>query len=154
MIELGVGLGDICPPISQLVLKNLIKMSLIIKECPEEIVINMAIVLKISKSSWSTAVLPFEAFCILYRGYCNRCQKRLNRADLTKKEFKELRDVFLDSTLHEGDSLYWSKPEEVERFKKFLQEHNKFDVVIDSLNVVYATRHNSGLPKYKVVNII
>jgi hypothetical protein len=43
VIELGVGLGDICPPISQLVLKNLIKMSLIIKECPEEIVINMAI---------------------------------------------------------------------------------------------------------------
>jgi hypothetical protein len=80
--------------------------------------------------------MPFEAFCILYRGYCNRCRKRLNRANLTKKEFKELRDVFLDSTLHEGDSLYWSKPEEVERFKKFLQEHNKFDVVIDSLNVV------------------
>jgi len=51
VIELGVGLGDICPPISQLVLKSLIKMSLIIKECPEEIVINMAIVLKISKSS-------------------------------------------------------------------------------------------------------
>ena len=30
---------DICPPISQIVLKNFIKMSLIIKECPEEILI-------------------------------------------------------------------------------------------------------------------
>jgi hypothetical protein len=27
---------DICPPISQIVLKNFIKISLIIKECPEE----------------------------------------------------------------------------------------------------------------------
>jgi hypothetical protein len=30
---------DICPPISQIVLKNFIKISLIIKECPEEIFI-------------------------------------------------------------------------------------------------------------------
>jgi hypothetical protein len=41
----------ICPPISQIVLKNIIKISLIIKECPEEIFIKLAIVLKISKSS-------------------------------------------------------------------------------------------------------
>jgi hypothetical protein len=42
---------DICPPISQVVLKNFIKMSLIIKECLEEILIKLAIVLKILKSS-------------------------------------------------------------------------------------------------------
>jgi hypothetical protein len=42
---------DISPPISQIVLKNFIKISLIIKECPEEILIKLAIVLKISKSS-------------------------------------------------------------------------------------------------------
>jgi hypothetical protein len=35
---------DICPPISQIVLKNFIKISLIIKECPEEIFIKLAIV--------------------------------------------------------------------------------------------------------------
>ena len=45
---------DICPPISQIVLKNFLKYSLIIKECPEEILIKLAIVLKISKSSWKT----------------------------------------------------------------------------------------------------
>ena len=39
---------DICPPISQIVLKNFfIKINLIIKECPEEILIKLAIVLKI-----------------------------------------------------------------------------------------------------------
>ena len=42
---------DICPPISQIVLKNFIKISLIIKECPGEILIKLTIVLKISKSS-------------------------------------------------------------------------------------------------------
>ena len=40
---------DICPPISQIVLKY--KNQFIIKECPEEILIKLAIVLKISKSS-------------------------------------------------------------------------------------------------------
>jgi hypothetical protein len=42
---------DIHSPISQIVLKNFIKMSLIIKECPEEIWIKLAIVLKVSKSN-------------------------------------------------------------------------------------------------------
>jgi hypothetical protein len=36
---------------SQIVLKNFIKIGLIIKECPAEILIKLAIVLKISKSS-------------------------------------------------------------------------------------------------------
>ena len=39
---------EICPPIFQIVLKNCIKISLIIKECPEEILIKLAFVLKIS----------------------------------------------------------------------------------------------------------
>ena len=42
---------DICPPISQIVLKKFIKIILLIKECPKEILIKLAIVLKISKSS-------------------------------------------------------------------------------------------------------
>jgi hypothetical protein len=42
---------DICPPISQIVLKNFIKINLITKECPEKILIKLAIILKISKSS-------------------------------------------------------------------------------------------------------
>ena len=44
---------DIFPPISQIVLKNFMKINIIIKECPEEILIKLAIVLKISKSSWN-----------------------------------------------------------------------------------------------------
>jgi len=42
---------DICPPISQIVRKDFTKINLIIKECPEEILIKLAIVMKISKSS-------------------------------------------------------------------------------------------------------
>jgi len=42
---------DICSPISQIVLNNFIKISLIIKECPERIFIKLTIVMKISKSS-------------------------------------------------------------------------------------------------------
>jgi hypothetical protein len=42
---------DICQLISQIVLKNFIKINLIIKDCPEEILIKLAIFLKISKFS-------------------------------------------------------------------------------------------------------
>ena len=45
---------DICPPISHIVLKNFINICLIIIKCPEEILIKLAIVRKISKSSWNT----------------------------------------------------------------------------------------------------
>ena len=45
---------DIFPPISQIVLKNSIKISLIIKGCPKEILIKLAIFQKISKSIWNT----------------------------------------------------------------------------------------------------
>jgi hypothetical protein len=49
LIQLGTGLRHICPPISQIVLKNFKKKSsLIIKECPEEIFIKLTIVLKSS----------------------------------------------------------------------------------------------------------
>ena len=51
---------DIWPPISQIVLKNFIKISLIIKACPDKILINLATVLKISKISWNTACLSDE----------------------------------------------------------------------------------------------
>ena len=47
---------DICPPIFQIFLKNFIKISSIIKECPEEILVKLEIVLKISKSGWNTVL--------------------------------------------------------------------------------------------------
>ena len=61
------------PPISQIVLKNFTKMSWIIKGCPEEILIKLAIVLKIPRSSWNTEVwnqtqsLPFKVPDLLYK---------------------------------------------------------------------------------------
>jgi hypothetical protein len=59
---------DICPTISpNFVLKNFIKISLIIKECPEEILIKLAIVLKISKSNWNTADPNYWS---LYSSFC------------------------------------------------------------------------------------
>jgi hypothetical protein len=53
VIQLGTGLRTFCPSISQIVMKREIykNISLIIKECPEEILTKLAIVLKISKSS-------------------------------------------------------------------------------------------------------
>jgi hypothetical protein len=53
----------ISPPISQIILKNFIKISLIIKKCPEEIWIKLAIVLNISKSRWNTGIWLAHLAC-------------------------------------------------------------------------------------------
>jgi hypothetical protein len=52
VIQLGTGLRTMFPSISQIVLKNFVKNSLI----NEEILIKLAIVPKISKSSWNTVI--------------------------------------------------------------------------------------------------
>ena len=68
MIQLDNGLWqDIFPPISQIVLKNIIKNSLIIKEPPENFLKKLTIVLKISKSSWNTgqSMIFISAFKII-----------------------------------------------------------------------------------------
>ena len=53
---------DICLPISPIVLKNFAKINLIIKECPEEILIKLAIVLKITRSNRNTVHVYFLKF--------------------------------------------------------------------------------------------
>jgi hypothetical protein len=54
MIQLGTGLRAFAHLFLKLSWRTLLKISLIIKECPEEILIKLAIVLKISKSNWNT----------------------------------------------------------------------------------------------------
>jgi hypothetical protein len=54
VIQLGIGLRTFAHLFLKLSWRTLQKISLIIKECPEEILIKLAIVLKISKSSWNT----------------------------------------------------------------------------------------------------
>ena len=57
VIQLGIGLRTF----AHLFLK--LSWGLIIKECPNEIVLKLTIVLKISKSSWNTAhLLVFKVF--------------------------------------------------------------------------------------------
>ena len=50
-------------------MKNFIKISLIIKEYPEEILIKLAIVLKFSKSSWSHGIV-FNNIILMNHCYC------------------------------------------------------------------------------------
>jgi hypothetical protein len=55
VIQLSTNLRTFAYLFLKFVMKNFIKISLIIKECPEEILIKLAIVLKISKSIRNTA---------------------------------------------------------------------------------------------------
>ncbi|CAC5401866.1 MRPP3 [Mytilus coruscus] len=79
-----------------------------------------------------------------YRGECKSCMRKMEQAELTKEEFQELRSVFLDRTLYEGDTFYWTSPEELKTFLGFLEKNGPFDIVIDNLNLIFShiTRPN------------
>ncbi|XP_041351553.1 mitochondrial ribonuclease P catalytic subunit-like isoform X2 [Gigantopelta aegis] len=75
-------------------------------------------------------------------GVCQCCKHRLGRIVLTDADFQNLQQQFLTSTLI-GENVYLkSNPEEVERFKDFIQEYAPFDVVVDALNVAAFCRSN------------
>ncbi|CAG2240696.1 MRPP3 [Mytilus edulis] len=81
---------------------------------------------------------------ISYKGECKSCMRKMEHAEITKEEFQELRSVFLDRTLYEGDTFYWTSPEELKTFLDFLEKNGPFDIVIDNLNLIFSqvTRPN------------
>lgn len=72
-------------------------------------------------------------------GKCTACQQHLEHVAISDKQFEELRDVFLEKVLIRKDVFQKSTPEEVERFKKYVQQTAPYDCVIDGLNVAYST---------------
>lgn len=72
-------------------------------------------------------------------GKCSSCQLHLLNISITNKEFKELSDKFLQKVLLRDNVFLKSTPEEIEKFENFLLQSQKFDIVIDGLNVAYST---------------
>lgn len=72
-------------------------------------------------------------------GKCSACQQHLEHVAISDTQFAELRGSFLDKVLIRKDVFQKSTPEEVARFKKFVEQTAPYDCVIDGLNVAYST---------------
>lgn len=85
--------------------------------------------------------------------------RKMEHAEITKEEFQELRSVFLDRTLYEGDTFYWTSPEELKTFLSFLEKNGPFDIVIDNLNLIFSqvtrpNQHGSSFQKVNLLNML
>lgn len=72
------------------------------------------------------------------RGKCLSCSNQLTAVQLNEAEFAKLSNTFLDNVMIRKDVFLKTNPEEVNRFKKFVDKTMPFDCVIDGLNVAYS----------------
>lgn len=82
----------------------------------------------------SDLLILFSKCC---SGKCCKCNEFLEVNYLNDDEFKQLRDVFLDSVVIGKDMFRNTTPTEFTEFMKCIRENSPFDIVIDALNVFY-----------------
>ncbi|TRY75919.1 hypothetical protein DNTS_033485 [Danionella cerebrum] len=68
-------------------------------------------------------------------GECHNCKTKLESIELTEEEYAQLKDHVKKNVIEKSNVYIKTNPEELERFKKFMQESGPFDLVVDSLNV-------------------
>lgn len=75
---------------------------------------------------------------ITRKGRCKSCSNKLPNAKLNEAEFDKLSNTFLKEVMIRKDIFIKTNPEEVEKFKRFIDRVMPFDVIIDGLNVAYS----------------
>lgn len=71
-------------------------------------------------------------------GVCKNCDKKLSRLELTASEFEQLKAAFFENVIIGRDVFHKTTPEELQRFRTFVENMEKFDVIVDGLNVLYS----------------
>ncbi|XP_034650996.1 mitochondrial ribonuclease P catalytic subunit [Drosophila subobscura] len=72
-------------------------------------------------------------------GKCLECRQHLQPVAISEEQFRQLSECFLEKVLIRGDVFQKSTPEEVLRFKQYVEKTAPYDCVIDGLNVAYST---------------
>lgn len=78
-------------------------------------------------------------------GRCPSCSNNLPEGKLNEAEFNKLSDVFLNKVLIRRDVFIKTSPDELNRFRSFIEKLVPFDCVIDGLNVAYSHGTNRGV---------
>ncbi|XP_060533331.1 mitochondrial ribonuclease P catalytic subunit isoform X2 [Cylas formicarius] len=73
-----------------------------------------------------------------YRGVCDHCKNKLEELILSDEEFHALREALVKKVIIGKDLFLKTNPAELEKFKNFIQNMGKFDVVLDGLNIAYS----------------
>uniref|UniRef100_A0A8C8VNT4 Mitochondrial ribonuclease P catalytic subunit n=1 Tax=Pelusios castaneus TaxID=367368 RepID=A0A8C8VNT4_9SAUR len=68
-------------------------------------------------------------------GKCSVCNQILESIHLNQKEYNILKEKVMKDLIYGQDVFRKTTPEELEQFKRFLENHPPYDVVIDGLNV-------------------
>ncbi|XP_042356751.1 mitochondrial ribonuclease P catalytic subunit isoform X2 [Plectropomus leopardus] len=75
------------------------------------------------------------------KGVCKCCGSELESIWLTDEEYQQLKDRVMTDIIQGQDVFKKTTPEELERFKAFVERRPAFDVVIDGLNVANITKN-------------
>lgn len=72
------------------------------------------------------------------KGKCPSCASQLPGVKLMDSEFQKIAVAFLEDIIIKSDVFIKSNPQEVERFKTFVEKTKPYDCVIDGLNVAFS----------------
>ncbi|XP_077996713.1 mitochondrial ribonuclease P catalytic subunit-like [Glandiceps talaboti] len=70
-------------------------------------------------------------------GHCRRCGTQLERLTVTDTEFKQIHDEVMEKVIKSKDIFLNTSPEELNMYRRFIDESEPYDVVIDGLNVAH-----------------
>lgn len=85
-------------------------------------------------------------------GKCCSCDQYLENVSLSDEDFEKLRSSFLEKVLIRNDVFQRSTPEEVERFRAYVNKTGPYDCVVDGLNVAYST--GGKKPTHVLANLV
>ncbi|XP_049763232.1 mitochondrial ribonuclease P catalytic subunit [Schistocerca cancellata] len=88
------------------------------------------------------------------RGICQTCNKQLTPQLPTPTEYKQLQVAMLDRVLLSDDVFLKTSPKEVVHFQNMLKKNRTWDVVIDGLNVAFASGSSSSSNHAKLLFLV
>lgn len=101
------------------------------------------------------SVFSTSLFCY-FSGKCCSCNQTLDRLSLSDDEFKLLQTNVKKKLIVGSDLFLKTSPEELKRFTNFLRSTAPYDIVLDALNIAFATRQQHNVNRVnllcKIVN--
>lgn len=79
-----------------------------------------------------------QVVTIKRNGQCRSCSNKLPNNQLNEAEFAELSKTFLDDVMIRRDVFLKTNPDELKKFKDFVEKTAPYDCVIDGLNVAFS----------------
>ena len=89
-----------------------------------------------------------------FRGRCYSCNKKLQETELSLEDFKMLSGEILKKVIIGENVFCATSPQELKRYMLFIRAMKPYDVVIDGLNVAYASRKKGEPGSLQAVSIL